>query len=109
MYCLTNQEALYDAIQTNDQCECFNSTLISMQGTLDPASELKWPEQLAVLVHAYNCARSTATGFKPFFLMHGHQPMLPIDVELGVMTPDLTATTTQICATVEKSEGQRGE
>ena len=29
-----------------------------------------------------------------FFLTYEHQPMLPIDVELCVMTPDLTATIT---------------
>ena len=81
--------------QTNGQCECFNSTLISMLGTLDPATKLKWPEQLTMFVHAYNCTRSTVHGFKPFFLIYGCQPMLPIDVELGLMTTDLTATTTQ--------------
>ena len=43
----------------------------SMLGTLDPPSKLKWPEQLTMLVYAYNCTRSTATGFKPFFLMYG--------------------------------------
>ena len=65
-----------------------------MLDTLDPASKLKWPEQFATLIDANNCTKSTATGFKPFFLMNGYQSMFPIDVELGVMTPDLTATTT---------------
>ena len=55
--------------QTNGQCEHFNLTLISMLGTLDLVKKLKWPEQLATLVHAYNCTWSTSTDFKPFFLM----------------------------------------
>ena len=63
--------------QTNSQCEHFNMTLISMLGTLCPVSKLRWPEQFTTLVHAYNCSRSTATGFKPFFLMYGHQIMPP--------------------------------
>ena len=43
------------------------------------------------MVHAYNCSHSNATGFSPFYLMFRRQPMLPIDVQFGVRTPDIVA------------------
>ena len=40
--------------QTNRQCERFNSTLISMLGTLPPEAKTNWHDQVVTLVHAYN-------------------------------------------------------
>ena len=34
------------------------------------------------------------TGYKPYTLMVGQEPLLPIDVEFGVCTPDIAAVTT---------------
>ena len=28
-------------------------------------------------------------GFSPYYLLYGQHPLLPIDVEFGMMTPDL--------------------
>ena len=80
--------------QTNGQCERFNSTLISMLGTLPNEAKADWPNQVMTLVHAYNCTKSNATGFSPYYLLYGRQPMLPIDIQFGVRTPDLAETTT---------------
>ena len=79
--------------QCNGQCECFNVTLISMIGTLQTEAKINWQEQLPTLVHVYNCSHSNATGFSPFYLMFGRHPMLPIDVQFGVRTPDIIAST----------------
>ena len=79
--------------QYNGQCEHFNLTLISMIRTLPIEAKIKWQEQLPTLVHAYNCSHSNATGFSPFYLMYGRQLMLPIDVQFGVRTPDIVAST----------------
>ena len=38
---------------------------------------------------------STATKYSPYYLMFGREPNLPIDIEFGVRTPDLIATSTQ--------------
>ena len=46
------------------------------------------------LIYAYNCTRSNATGFSPYYLLYGWHPLLPIDVEFGVMTPDLSEVVT---------------
>ena len=79
--------------QCNGQCECFNSTLISMIGTSPTEAKIRWKEHLPTLVHAYNSSHSNTAGFSPFYLMYGRQPMLPIDVQFGVRTWDIVAST----------------
>ena len=81
--------------QTNGQCEKFNSTLINMIGTLPMELKQNWQDHVNTLVHAYNCIKSTATKYSLYYLMFGKEPNLPIDIEFGVRTPDLIATTTQ--------------
>ena len=68
--------------QGNGQCERFNQTLIKMIKTsTDPT---QWPKQLSALAFAYNNTPHAATGYSPYFLMHGRQQSLPVDLELGV-------------------------
>ena len=81
--------------QTNGQCEKFNSTLITMIGTLPSELKYNWQDHVDTLVHAYNCMDTTATNFSPHYLMFGREPNLPIDIEFGVRTPDLVATSTK--------------
>ena len=81
--------------QTNGQCKRFNSTLINMIGTLPSELKHNWQDHVNTLVHAYNCMDTTATNFSPHYLMFGREPNLPIDIEFGVRTPDLVATSTK--------------
>ena len=71
-------------LQTNGQCERFNSTLINMLGTLPKEKKSEWKNHIGTLVHAYNCTQNSATGFSPYYLMFGRQPCLPVDVALGL-------------------------
>ena len=64
-----------------------------MISTLPTEAKINWQEQLPTLVHTYNCSHSHVTGFSPFYLMYGRQPMLPIDIQFGVQTPDVVAST----------------
>ena len=66
-----------------------------MTGTLPEELKINWPQHVSTLTHAYNCTRNNATGFSPYFLMYGRQPLLPIDIEFGVFTPDVTGVATQ--------------
>ena len=80
--------------QTNGQCERFNTKLISIIDTLLPGAKTNWQEQVPTLVHAYNCTWSNAMAFSPYYLMYGRHPLLPIDIEFGVHTPDIIGTST---------------
>ena len=62
---------------------------MSMLGTLPVHAKRNWQEWVSTLTHAYNATMCHATGFSLFFLMYGRMPMLPIDVEFGVMIPDI--------------------
>ena len=46
--------SLYN-LQTNGQCQRFNSTLIGMLGTLALEKKSEWKNHIGMLVHAYNC------------------------------------------------------
>ena len=81
-------------LQTNGQCERFNSTLINMLGTLPKEKKSEWKDHVGTLVHAYNCTRNSATGFSPYYLMFGRQPHLPVDVTLGLAPRTITEPST---------------
>ena len=70
--------------QTNGACERFNSTLLNMLGTLEQTQKAEWKKHLTTLVHAYNCSRSSVTGYSPFELFYGRPARLPLDVEFGL-------------------------
>ena len=68
--------------------------LISMIGTLPEKMKLEWPQHVSMLAHAYNCMRNDVTGYSPCFLMYRQHPLLPIDIEFGVFTPDISEVAT---------------
>ena len=65
-----------------------------MLGTLPEEFKVEWTIHVNMLTYAYNCMRSNVTGFSPYYLLYGRHPLLPIDIEFGVMTPDLSETVT---------------
>ena len=81
-------------LEGNGSCERFNQTLISMLGTLPEESKVKWTNHVNTLTYAYNCTRNNTTGYSPYYLLFGRQPLLPIDIEFGVITPDLSKMVT---------------
>ena len=65
-----------------------------MLGTLPDDFKSKWTQHNSTLVYAYNCTRSNATGFSPYYLLYGRHPLLPIDIEFGVFVPELSEAVT---------------
>ena len=70
-----------------------NRTLINMLGTLPPNRKSLWRDMVPVLVHAYNCTRSTATGFSPYYLIYGQKPLLLVTPYFGSQRADMNAAT----------------
>ena len=60
-----------------------------MIGSLNPSEKCHWHDWVSTLTHAYNCTRCDSTGFSPYYLMFGHVPRLPIDIEYGVTQLEL--------------------
>ena len=69
--------------QGNGEEERFSKTLLSLLPTLPENGKRRWEQHLPKLVHAYNCTRSDATGFPPFYLLFGRHARLPIDLMFG--------------------------
>ena len=60
-------------LEMNGQCEQFNSTLISILGTLPQETKnlkFNWSWMVLTLVHAFNCTKANTTDFSPYYLMY---------------------------------------
>ena len=73
--------------ETNCQCERFNQILISMISMLETKDKHQWKDYLPTLVHAYNCTKSNAMDFSPYYLMYGCKSRLPIEIQFGLTSP----------------------
>ncbi len=41
---------------------------------------IDWPQKLATATLIINCSKSRRTGFTPYYIVYGRQPILPIDI-----------------------------
>lgn len=69
--------------QSDGQVERFNRTLKDMISKHVSESGNEWDDHLKQLALAYNTSIHESTGFTPFFLNHGREVRLPIDIMYG--------------------------
>ena len=70
--------------QTDGLTERFNKTLMQMTSQFVNDYQDNWDEFLPQVVFAYNTSTQSTTQETPFYLMHGRDPNLPIDVFLDI-------------------------
>lgn len=68
--------------QVNGLCERFNRTLADMLSMYILSHHHDWDEFVPFVLFAYNSSQQETTGFIPSFLLHGHESVVPIDVNL---------------------------
>ena len=68
----------------NGMVERMNRTIINMLKTLGEKEKSNWKAHLTSLAFAYNSTICKSTGFSPYYLMFGRNPLLPVDVMFGI-------------------------
>ena len=68
--------------QTNGMVERFNRTLGECIAKLTSNEEKEWDEFVEATLFAYRTKKHKTTGYTPFYLMHGRQAVLPIDLKI---------------------------
>jgi predicted aspartyl protease len=65
--------------QANGLVERFNGTFHPQLGKLYNAELNNWDDYLPAVIYAYNTGVQSSTGYSPFQLMFGRNPILPLD------------------------------
>jgi len=71
---------------TNGLTERFNKTLATMISMYVSKSQMNWDQYLPFVVSAYNTAVQASTKMSPFFLVHGFEARMPMEINLSSQT-----------------------
>ena len=69
--------------ESDGMVERFNRTLKDMISKYVDAEGLHWDVDIKAYSMAYNSSIHSVTGYTPFYLVHGYEPRIPLDVEYG--------------------------
>ena len=81
--------------QTDGLTERCNRTLVNMLAKFVNRDQDDWDVLLPYMLFAYNTSKHATTHYTPFFLVHGREATLPIDVSFPRAEVDSTSTTQQ--------------
>jgi hypothetical protein len=76
-----NLAAVYHP-QSNGLTEKFNGTLCDALKKCVNSSTAEWDDLIPSVLFAYRTLKHSTTKYNPFYLMHGREAQLPIDLEL---------------------------
>ena len=66
--------------QSNSVCERSHAGLHSLLAKAVQNKQAMWPEHLPAVTLAYNTSIHSSTGFSPYYLFHGRQPICSLDL-----------------------------
>ena len=72
--------------ESDGMVERFNRTLKDMVSKYIDAEGLHWDDSIKTYSMAYNSSVHSATGYTPFYLVHGYEPRMPLDAAYGPPT-----------------------
>ena len=81
--------------QSDGQYEKTIRTVVDLLEKYCPEAQDDWGEYLDSIACAYNSTVHESTGFSPYFLQHGREIRLPIDLETGTTQLDLKSNITE--------------
>ena len=70
--------------QSDGLVERMNRTLLEMLAKYTQSDPTTWDIWLPTLLFAYRAAEQPSTGFSPFKLLYGREPVLPIDLDYSL-------------------------
>ena len=72
----------------NGEIERFNKTLCDILATALDGCHFTWDRHVKLACFAYNTSVHASTGYTPFYLMHGYDSRLPVDILCGTFQQD---------------------
>ena len=88
--------------QTNGACEVWHRTLNAMLAKAVKESQKDWSEWLPYITFCYNATVHSATGFCPFFIFTGRQPLWNVDFLLPNSQEGAATVPEYVAAVVDK-------
>jgi hypothetical protein len=89
--------------QTDGLVERFNATLEQMLTPYVNTPQDNWDEHLPFVQFAYNTAVQATTGYSPFYLLYGREPVMPLDVIGNRKTTDIAENTPELVLRLEEA------
>ena len=87
----------------NGVCERFHRWLNAAMTIIWKKKALDWDDYLPPIAFAYRASTNESTGYSPYYLVHGHDPILPLDALLNIEdTPSSVPQEEIVSATVQR-------
>ena len=76
--------------RTDGQTERLNHSLIQILRTQIQSDPRDWDTHVRCACYAYNTSVHKTTGMTPFYMIYGRDPLMPLDLSMGLVDDDLS-------------------